>query len=224
MYHSQLNSLIDPDEAYKFVVPRHINLLAKTQQGIINLYHLISLASTKYYTSEPILTRKVLETYREGVLVGSGCRNSYFFDVALRKSDKDLEDIIDFYDYIEVQPQNTFEYYKNKMTEHVFVYTDTVKRIVMLAKKHSIPVCATGDCHQINKEDLLYRKILVKTDPVGGFHYMKHEKEIWYVETLISLFLKTTNDVISIIARYIKQSIKDSQKFNPSAIPSPPNK
>jgi len=179
-FHHDLNSLIDKDNSFKYPIPGHINLIAKTQEGIVNLYHILSLASTTYFGSkEPVVTRKILEKYRTGILVGSGCRNSHFFDIAFRKSDKEMEEIIDFYDYIEVQPMNTFDYYKNHMNDHVYAYTDTIKRIIHMAKKHGIPVCATGDCHQINNEDVLYRKILVATDAVGGgYHYMRFEKEI----------------------------------------------
>ena len=178
--HLEINSLINRKEAYKYPIPGHINLLAKTQEGLYNLYHILSIASTDYFTNEAVLTKDILEKYRDGILVGSGCRNSHFFDIAFRKNDKEMEDIIDQYDYIEVQPQNSFDYYKNHMDNYSYCYQDTVKRIINIAKKHSIPVCATGDCHQINREDTIYRNILVQTDPVGGerFHYLKHEKEI----------------------------------------------
>ncbi|MBR4237371.1 PolC-type DNA polymerase III [bacterium] len=178
--HLEINSLINKKDSYKYPIPGHINLIAKTQEGLKNLYHILSIASTDYFTSEAILTKDVLEKYRNGILVGSGCRNSYFFDTAFRKNSKELEEIIDLYDYIEVQPQNSFEYYKYHMDDFGYCYQDTIKKIISLAKKHSIPVCATGDCHQINKEDTIYRDILVQTDPVGGerFHYLKHEKEI----------------------------------------------
>ena len=190
--HLEINSLIDKKDSYKYPIPGHINLLAKTQEGLVNLYHILSIASTDYFTSEAILTKDVLEKYRAGLLVGSGCRNSFFFDTAFRKNDKELEDIIDLYDYIEVQPQNSFEYYKYHMDDYSYCYQDTVKRIISLAKKHSIPVCATGDCHQVNKEDTIYREILVQTDPVGGerFHYLKHEKEV------PSEYYMTTNEML----------------------------
>jgi len=178
--HKDLNSMVLSTEAFKYPIPKHINVIAKTQKGLINLYHLLSIAGTEYCTFEPVLTKKILEKYRDGILVSTGCRNSDFFRTAFEKDDSELEAMIDFYDFIEVQPQNTFEYYQNHMNNHVYCYQDTVKRIIAMAKKHGIPVCATGDCHQINKDDLLYRNILVHTDPVGGErkHYLSREKEI----------------------------------------------
>ena len=179
-YHSDLNKiLLDRSISFTYPIPKHINLIAATQQGIINLYHLLSIASTDYCAREPILTREVLDKYREGILVGSGCRNSYFFDTAFRKTDDDMEKIIDMYDYIEVQPFNTFDYMKHHYDNHVYCYQDTIKRIIMMAKKHNKLVVATGDCHQVNKEDTIYRDILVNTEKVGGgWHYLHYEKEI----------------------------------------------
>ena len=108
----------------------------------------------------------------------SGCRNSYFFDVAMRESEKDLEDIIDFYDYIEVQPPSRFEYQKNNLDNWYYCITDTIKRIIRVAKKHNIPVVATGDCHQINKEDTIFRDILIsyQTKSSAYRHYLKDPK------------------------------------------------
>ena len=178
-YHDEINSLIDPKEAIKLPVrPGHINLIARTQQGLTNLYHITSIANTECFTRDPIATRSVIEKYHEGILVGSGCRNSYFFDVAFRESEENLEKIIDFYDYIEVQPPSRFEYQKDSIDNWYYCITDTIKRIIRVAKKHGIPVVATGDCHQINKEDTIYRDILVNytTKSSAYRHYLKDPK------------------------------------------------
>lgn len=191
--HSEINSILDKDEVFKYPYPKHINLIAQNQTGLVNLYHLVSIASTKYFTDDATITKKEIEKYREGILVGSGCRNSYFFDMALNKSEKDLKDIISFYDYIEVQPLNSFSNYRNHMDEYQYVITDTIKRIITLAKKYNIPVCATGDCHQINEEDTIYRQILVDTKQVGGkrYHYLHGELN------MPSEYYMTTEEMLS---------------------------
>ena len=178
-YHDEINSLIKKEDAIKLPVrPGHINLIARNQKGLVNLYHITSIANTECFTRDPIATRSVIEKYHEGILVGSGCRNSYFFDVAMRESEKALDDIIDFYDYIEVQPPSRFEYQKNNLDNWYYCITDTIKRIIRVAKRHNIPVVATGDCHQINKEDTIYRDILISytTKSSAYRHYLKDPK------------------------------------------------
>nr|MCR5741976.1 PolC-type DNA polymerase III [Gammaproteobacteria bacterium] len=180
-YHDEINSLIKEEDAIRLpVVPGHINIIARSQQGLTNLYHLTSLANTEYFTRDPIVTKKAIETYRDGLLIGSGCRNGYFFDIALRESDEKMEEIIDFYDYIEVQPPSRFEYQKDMLDNWYYCITDTIKRIIKVAKKHGVPVVATGDCHQINKEDTIYRDILVNytTKSSGYRHYLKGKEII----------------------------------------------
>ena len=161
-YHDEINSVIKKEEFFRYPVrPGHINVLCKTQEGLRNLYYITSMANTDFFVRDPIIPKKFLEEYREGLLIGSGCRNSVFFDTALRESEEQLEKIIDFYDYIEVQPPSRFEYQKESMDDWHYCITDTIKKIIRVAKKHGIPVVATGDCHQINKEDTKYRQILV---------------------------------------------------------------
>ena len=38
--------------------------------------------SSRYYMNKRPVTKKVLDEYREGILVGTGCYNSYFFKIA----------------------------------------------------------------------------------------------------------------------------------------------
>ncbi|MCR5564593.1 MAG: PolC-type DNA polymerase III, partial [Gammaproteobacteria bacterium] len=161
-YHDELNKVIKEDELYKYPVkPEHINIICKTQEGLKNLYYITSMANTDFFVRDPIVPQKLLDEYREGLLVGSGCRNGVLFDTAFNKSEEELEKIIEYYDYIELQPISRFEYQKNSLDNWHYQVTDTMKKIVRLAKKHGVPVVATGDCHQINKEDTKYRQILV---------------------------------------------------------------
>ena len=191
-YHSELNSLLDPKEAFKYPISHTIDLIAQNQTGLRNLYHIVSLASTEYFSLDPILTRKVLEQYREGILVGSGTRMGEFFDVAFRKSEEDLEKIIDFYDYIEIEPVSNFVYEKYHMEDYEYCVKDTYKRIIAMAKKHGIPVVAVGDVHQINEDETLFRDILVKTERVGKLrrHALALEKEI------PSSYYRTTKEML----------------------------
>ena len=197
LFHSDINSIIDEKERFKLSnAPGHINLIAQTQEGLVNLYHIVSLANTEYFNKEPILTKKVLDEYREGILVGTGCYNSYFFKIAFEKDEEELERVIDYYDYIEVQPPSTFEWKKNHMNDWYYCYTDTIKKIISVAKKHGINVVATGDVHQINPEDLLYRKILVFTPPSGRefFHYLKGDLDKY--DCIPNQYFMTTREML----------------------------
>ncbi len=171
--HNHINLMIDKKKSFKYPYPNHINLLVKTDKGLYNLFKLLSDASTTYFYKEPKLLKSQLLKNHEGILVGTGCRNSYFFEIALNKSEEDLRKIITFYDYIELQPLSSFEYYKESMSNYKYQLQTTYKKIIRLAKEYGILVVATGDVHQLKKEDTIYREVLVQSPIVGGGkHYL----------------------------------------------------
>ncbi|MGM9834665.1 MAG: PolC-type DNA polymerase III [Bacilli bacterium] len=73
-----------------------------------------------------------------------------------------------FYDYIEVQPP---ENYSHLLRRHDINNLDgiykCIKRIINCAKKAGKLIVATGDVHNINKEDRLYREIIVNQNVPG---------------------------------------------------------
>ena len=46
------------------------------------------------------MPRSVLQKYREGILVGSGCNKGEVFEGMMQKSPDEVEEIAQFYDYL----------------------------------------------------------------------------------------------------------------------------
>lgn len=161
--HKDINSLVDLSLSYKYPIPSRITLLVKNHNGFVNLNRIYSDAATTYVASEPVVTKTTIEKYHEGILVSGGNRNSDLFDIAFNGTDEHLEKVIQFYDYVTVQPIESFMHFQFSMGSYEYCVVDTIKRIITLARKYNIPVCATGNCFQVNREDTLYRKIMVDT-------------------------------------------------------------
>ena len=173
-----INLLIDHKEVYKYPYPKHINLLVKKQEGLKNLYKILSQALTAYYDRDGKIIKSVLDKHRKGILVSSGCRNSDFFEIAMNKTRKDLIEAASYYDFLEVQPPSTFSYMSESMPEWQNVIQDVTRRIYEVGKELNIPVCATGDVHHLDPEDKKYREIMINTPLVGGgFHKLHKESE-----------------------------------------------
>ena len=51
----------------------HIILLAKNPIGLRNLYKMVSWSHLRFFHRRPRLPRRLIEEYREGVIVGSAC-------------------------------------------------------------------------------------------------------------------------------------------------------
>ena len=109
---TKLFNSVDINELIKFSFPFHLCCLVKNKTGLKNLFKVISFANTTYLFrgSEPKLPRGELKKLREGLLIGSGCVNGEIFEEAKTKDDEELANLMQFYDYIEVQPINAIKH------------------------------------------------------------------------------------------------------------------
>ena len=150
----------------------HVNLIAQNKTGLKNLFKIISYANTGFLLKYARIPRRIIKENREGILIGSCCESGEIFDIALTRSDDDLIKAMEFYDYIEVQPPANYHYLvRNRDINNDLELQEVINKIIRCAKKCGKLVCATGDVHNINKEDLIYREIVVnQSSPSKGRH------------------------------------------------------
>lgn len=169
--YNDLNSIIVEEEAYKYIHPSHITLLVKNEIGKKNMYQIISDSHTiHYYNKEPRLLKSYLEKHRDGLLVGSSCVNGEIFDIANKLPYDKLLETMAFYDYIEIQPLELYDVIMESQDPVTFRKTirTTVETIIKAAKQLNKLVVATGDVHNLNREDNIYREIYISAPMVGG--------------------------------------------------------
>lgn len=191
--YGDVNQIINPNEAFKFVIPAHINLLVKNKTGLKNFYKIISDSHTTHFYKEPRILKSVLSKYREGLLVGSGCVNGDIFKTAFEKSYDELIEKARFYDFLEVQPPECYQHLVEESGEKItaeFIKT-TINTIIKAGNELGIPVVATGDVHQLDVTDNIYRKIFTGVArPGGGLH------ELNAVKDLPSMYYRTTQEML----------------------------
>ena len=178
---------------------KHITLIAQTREGLKNIFKLISYANTGFIAKSSRIPRRIVEQNRKDVLVGSACLNGEIFNIALTRSEEDLKEAMKFYDYIEVQPPNN---YIHLVKSHDLSNYDeliyALNKIIKCAKEENKLICATSDAHTLNKEDKIYREIIINQNVPGkGRHalarYLKKDN-------------KGTNKNMDIINDFIKNS------------------
>lgn len=171
---------------YKSKATNHIIILAKTQEGLKNLYKLISKSHIDYFYKKPRIPKSLLRDYREGLILGSACEAGEVFQALInKKNDEELESIISHYDYLEIQPLCNNQFLIDKgIAADVQALRDFNIRMVELGKKFGKPVVATCDAHYVDKEEALYRKILM-----AGLGYKD-------VEGQEGLYFRTTEEML----------------------------
>ncbi len=192
---NDLNKLANPETIYKNGRAYHINVLCKNKKGLKNLFILLSLGLTKYfYKGTGRIPRKVLEEHREGLLFGSGCYLSEIFTEARSKTESELIDLINFYDYVEVQPLDVYDHLlQTGEFSALSELKDHVKKIISATKTAGKIMVATGDVHHLVKEDKIYREILVNQKiPKGGLHPLNKKS----ITSIPSQHMRTTSEML----------------------------
>lgn len=195
---NDLASLPDELEINKWNREKHINMIARDRVGLKNMFKLISYASTKYLVRSARIPRHIVEEHREGLLIGSGCYNSEIFNTALTRCDSDLEKVMEFYDYIEVQPPSNYTHLVarhdiNSMDEVIYA----LNKIVKCARNIGKLVVATSDAHTLNKEDKIYREIIVHQNVPGkGRHPLARYMNTDGYNTIPDQYFRTTDEML----------------------------
>ncbi len=191
---SDLDRLISKDEMYKFGRTFHFNAIALNRKGLKNLFKIISLANTKYLYRTPRIPRSELESLREGLLIGSGCYESEVFVEARSKDGEELSNIINFYDYVEVQPPEVYDHLlQTGDFSNIFELKNHIKKIIDATKSAGKLIVATGDVHHFTREDKIYREIIVHQKVPGGGRHPLSKTEITNIP---SQHFRTTKEML----------------------------
>ena len=189
LYHDQLNEHMNDNDAYKHARPTHAILLAQTQEGLKNMFKLVSLSNVEYFYRVPRIPRSALEKYREGLLIGSACSNGEVFTAMMQKGKAEAKAKAELYDYLEIQPTVAYKpLIDSEMIKDKKNLEEILTNMVELGEELGKPVVATGDVHYLDAHDYIYRKVLINSQ--GGANPLNRQ-------TFPDLHFLTTDEMLT---------------------------
>lgn len=203
-----INNMLSDKVDYSKLDTYHINILVRNYTGLKNLYKLVTHSHLETFYKRPRIPKSMLRSMREGLIIGTACEAGELYRAILNnKSDKEIEEIVKFYDFLEIQPSEN----NNFMIEKGIVKSredleEINKKIVSLGEKYNKRVIATGDVHFIDPHNEITRKILMTGQ---GYSDADNQPPIYFktTEEMLSEFkylgeekayevvIKNTNDV-----------------------------
>lgn len=166
--YKDINDSIEKEERFRYVHPSHISILAKNRQGLVNLNRIVTDSNTNHFHRGPRTIKSFLDSHRDGLLIGSCCFHGDVFEAALNDSYEDLLQAVSYFDYIEVQPVPAYSYIMREEDVTADDIREIIKKIIKAALELNKIVVATGDVHELDKEDIIYRQMIYSKPLIGG--------------------------------------------------------
>ena len=161
----------------------HGIILAKNEIGRVNLYRLISEAHVRYFNRRPRMPMSMINKYREGLILGSACEAGELFRAVVDDApDEEIARLVNFFDYLEIQPIGNNEFMTRKKENPCTIedLQNYNKHIVELGRLFNKPVVATCDVHFLDPEDSIYRAIIMKSK---GFEDAVNQPPLYFRTT-----------------------------------------
>ena len=205
---SELNKIFLEKVDIKKLPTYHIIILAKTQEGIRNLYKLVSEAHIDNFFRRPRTKKSRLAEMRGGLIIGGACEAGEIYRAVLGgKNDEEVKEIMSFYDYVEIQPveNNAYLIEKGNVKDEDEL-KDINRKIYNLAKEVNKPTVATGDVHFLEPQDEAFRRIIMAGQGFGD------------AENQPPLYFKTTEEMLKEFSYLGEDIAKEVVIKNPQEI------
>ena len=189
---------------------QHLVVLVKNNEGLKNLYDLISLSAKEGFYYKPRIDFSAIKSRSKGLIVLSACLAGKVPQLLLQGNKKEAMEVASKY-----KKQFGDDYYLEIMANDLKDQYKVNRQLVEISKELNIPLVATTDVHYINKEDYDFHDTMLciqtdsKKDKKDRF---KFENDEYYFknedQTRAKLFKNATK-----YHKEIDEAIANTQKI-----------
>lgn len=135
----------------------HLILLAMNEGGYKNLCKLISMSYIEGFYYKPRIDKEILKEYSGGLIALSSCLKGEIPRHILSGNEDEAVKSIKWYSQVFEGERFYLEVQENGLPEQ----NNVNKTLLELAKKYSLPLVATNDCHYLMKDDYEAHDVLL---------------------------------------------------------------
>ncbi len=160
----------------------HLVLLARNEVGFRNLRYLVSMGYLEGFYYVPRIDRGLLAEHSEGLIGLSACLGGHVARAVLDQGRERAEEIAREYQRIFEPGMYFLEIQPNGMEDQLRVNEE----LVAMARKLSLPLVATNDCHYMDPKDALVQEVLMAVQQgrtLQDEKRLKHESEEFYLKS-----------------------------------------
>lgn len=152
--------------------PDHLILLATNKTGFKNIIKIHNDSWRNFY-KKPIMSYDFLFNNNDGIIVTSGCYNGTLPKLIVNNENKQVDDYIN----------KMKEVFKNRFyVELMFIemkeQKELNKKLVMVAKKHNLPILINSDAHFLTEDDAKIHQLSLLLQSGKTIKDLK-EKKAW---------------------------------------------
>ena len=167
----------------------HITLLARNQQGYLNLLKLTSLSYIEGLSWKPRIDMELIAKYSEGVTCLSGCLSGKINELILAGNQRLAEDMTATLRDIYGKEHFWLELQRNGLK----IQDKANEGIIEIANKTSVPLIATNDIHYLRHEDCDFQDTILCIST----NARKGAQDRFRFDT-DHLYTKTTEEMVSV--------------------------
>lgn len=136
--------------------PHHLTFLAKNSLGYHNLMRLASLASIEGFYSRPRIDRELMEKYKDGLVVMSGCASGEIQRHLLAGRTAEARAAAEYFQSLWGE-----DFYLEIMDFALEEFRELRTALIKLSQETGIPLVASNDVHCVRREDAYLQDVLL---------------------------------------------------------------